>query len=376
MRKKITLILCLLLIFFSFSFNLTIHAANKCKITIGKVDGNIGDTVYVPISIKNNPGISGISFSVTYNSNALKYNDYIRGTVFSDSFMLKDHPEKNEIRIVLVETYKDSINNGDIITLKFNIADNAKTGFYKIGIDYSNGDFANRKLEAIMPEIAVGGVNVYYNELRDNCDHEKFSNYKTIVNPTCKTKGIKEKECLTCGKKIAEEINKTDHYWESAWQIDTPATKESNGDMTRHCKYCTSRVDRITFTLEDAKKAKIENTVGSIVPKNDFTLGLFKEQNPNSQITQNSIPSSVNSSNSNVSSATSQLDEFISKPTTSADSTTKVETPYEESLSSKTESSKTETPHNSKTLFIILMVTIIILLFSVMLVIIFNKPKN
>lgn len=56
------------------------------EISIGTVSGNPGDTVSVPITVKNNPGIKEISLLVSYDQRHLSYNGIENGNIISDGY--------------------------------------------------------------------------------------------------------------------------------------------------------------------------------------------------------------------------------------------------------------------------------------------------
>lgn len=322
MRKFVTCITVLVVLFSIFVPFITVLADNnECTVTVATTKGNIGDTVYVPVSIENNPGISGITIDITYNSKVLEFVSHTKGPAFTDNFMLKAHPDKNVIKIALVEYSKDSHNNDDILTLKFNISNDAKADFYEIGINYDKGDFANRKLEAVMPVIKKGGVEVLYNPAAKNCPHKNYGEWVTVVKPVCTKGGIDERKCTLCGHNDTKETAATGHIYEEEWTVDAPATKEKDGVMTRHCKHCTHTVDRITFKYEDPQKEDFENNVGAEVPKDDYTENLFEEQNPGEELTGNqndNIESNTVNSSSNI--TNSKNESSTKNPTTNSNS--------------------------------------------------------
>ena len=153
LNKAKKCILCILLIF-SLTIPCLISSAavvEKGIITIGTITANAGDTVVVPITIEENPGICGITISITYNSTYFEYIEDVMGDVIYE-YENKAHPTKNIIRLVTSEQ-GNKRNNGTMVGLKFKIADNAPPELHKINITYSSGDFCNWKLDRIMPKI-------------------------------------------------------------------------------------------------------------------------------------------------------------------------------------------------------------------------------
>ncbi len=277
MQKIINLILCLILLAVPFSV-LTCAEEINPTVTVSTEEANVGDYAYVSVSIKDNPGISAITATVNYNSEALEYLEYTKGPAMTDSFMLKAHPDKNYIKFVVVEYSRDSFNNDDIITLKFKVKDNALAKLYEISVENNQGDFASRTVEKVTPIMVSGGVKVNYSPEINNCPHESFGEWKTVLKPTCESEGVKERACLMCGKKEFESIDITDHEYESFWTVDTPASETRDGVMTRHCKHCTATTDTLVFEYKDTTSQVVENTVGDIVSNSSFAEILYEEQ--------------------------------------------------------------------------------------------------
>ncbi len=264
---------------------ITVMAETKATATlkIGTATANIGDFVYVPMSIEDNPGVSGITATITYDASALEYLEYAKGPAFTDSVMLKDHPNKNMLKFVIVEYNSDTFNNDDIITFKFKVRDSAKAKLYKIDMNYTKGDLASRGVKNLNVKILSGGVKVNYSPEAQNCPHENYGEWVQVVKPTCDEKGVNERSCELCGKKDFGEIEPAGHNFKTEWTIDTPATKSQDGVMTRHCKHCSATTDRLTFKFKDTEKENITNQVGAAVSKNSYTQNLLSEQHPQAE---------------------------------------------------------------------------------------------
>ena len=102
-KKILSIILVLILTFSIFSFSASAAIVEKGKITIGTVKGVIGDSIAVPITIEENPGISAITVSLTYDSSALEFEERIVGDVLSNEAEAVAHPSRNIIRFVTSE---------------------------------------------------------------------------------------------------------------------------------------------------------------------------------------------------------------------------------------------------------------------------------
>lgn len=389
MKKIFLSLMCILLLIINLTAAFTVLAEEKCTVTVAKVSGNIGENVYVPISISNNPGISGVTIDFTYDSSALSYVKFKRGSAFTDSIMLKDHPTRNMIKIALAEAYDDSHNNDVILTLEFKIKDNTNADFYPISVEYDKGDFCNRKLQSIMPVIVPGGVEVKYSPESKNCGHKTYGEWEIGVKPTCTDTGVEQRFCSLCGHRDIRDTDPAGHDFEDVWTIDKVATATEDGVMTRHCKYCKYTVDRITFPYTDPDKEDFENDLGTEIPKNDYTNNLFEEQHPGEVLTGTKTEITVNSSTTVSSGTKSESKSDNTKTETnslvnsSTDSSSEINS---ENVSTVTDNTETESESflsnnentklgDNKLLIIISGSIILLILFSVIAIVACQKTK-
>lgn len=252
-------------------------------ITIGKISGSPGDTVLVPINISENPGIMAVTVTITYDNKVLKHTGFDYGDVFSD-FTIASHKERSNIRLVICDK-RDKFTDGNIISFKFKILDNAPAAFTAINLEYNRGDFCNWDLQKIMPTVIPGGIDVNYNG--SNCPHSSYSEWKELSKQSCIDKGVNFRECEKCGHLEYQEIPPLGHTYSEKWTIDTPATTNSNGTMARYCIRCDECVDRVTFSIDDSYKESLNNSYWYELPDNTFPNNLFSTQNPDKPLTKN-----------------------------------------------------------------------------------------
>lgn len=277
MKRIIAVIFSLVLISGLLVSSLTTSAADlkEGKFEIANVQANPNDTVIVPISFTENPGIMAVTINFTYDSNVLEYVKYHKGTVVSD-YGVKAYPEENRIRFVSCQNSNDTINNGTFISFEFKVKSNAKVGLSKIDIKYSRGDFCNKNLDRIMPSVTAGGVNVKYNG--SNCDHSEFSEWETVAEPTCEGEGIKQRYCLSCAHIETDSIPKVDHCYEENWTIEVPAKKGKDGVMVRYCLFC-QKPQRRNYSIDVTGDNKIPNKKDEAV-SNDVVTDILGEAKP------------------------------------------------------------------------------------------------
>ena len=92
--------------------------------------------------------------------------------------------------------------------------------------------------------------------------------------------GAEQRTCEKCGHVDIRETPAAGHDYEDFWTVDTPATADSSGTMSRHCKNCDAYTDLLTFSLEQSEENNLSNNSGSVIEQSDFTDKLVKEQLP------------------------------------------------------------------------------------------------
>lgn len=268
---------------------------NQGVIEIDTVEGITGDTVVVPIKITQNPGIMAVTVSVTYDPDVLKYAGFYYGDIFTD-YTIAVHPDRRLIRLVICER-RNKTNDGTIVSFKFKIADNAKAELTKIGLEYGKGDFCDWDLNKIMPQIVPGGINVAFNG--KNCTHKSYGEWKVVSEPVCEEVGISERVCKQCGHKELKETAAIGHTYSDSWTVDKPATAEAEGTMSRYCIRCDDYVDRVNFSLEQSESSGIKNEIWQDITDNKVGEELFKEQNPDKELTPNEHPADQKNEDNN-----------------------------------------------------------------------------
>ena len=309
-KKVFSYIFCLILCFTLISGNFITNAAilNKGTLTVATIEGITGDSVIVPITLEDNPGIMAVSISITYNSDALTYEGYDKGSRILDDFMVVNHPTKKLIRLVSLcseNTKKD----GTFISFKFKINDDAPMGLHPINIEYGSGDFCNKELDRIMPTIIKGGINVSYNG--SNCPHKEYGEWTVASPPSCEGTGHDQRICKSCSHTNLKVTDPLGHEYPEFWTVTQEATPDSDGIMARLCIRCNNPVDEVTFPYKDVEDGKVENTEDKPITNTDYAEDKFKEKYPNREPTPQKpeeTPDSSNNSNSSETNTENNVD--------------------------------------------------------------------
>ncbi|MCR5250074.1 MAG: Ig-like domain-containing protein [Lachnospiraceae bacterium] len=112
------------------------------EIETGKASVNPGKTVEIPVQIKTNPGIAGLSLSVSYNNAVLTLKSITKGKVFTAGTFTGD-PEKNLIQWYDVSSDKNTTATGVLFTLGFEAKSDAEAGKYAVSVGLLNGAPSN-----------------------------------------------------------------------------------------------------------------------------------------------------------------------------------------------------------------------------------------
>lgn len=122
-----------------------------------------GDEVEVAVSVKNNPGILGMTLSVNYVTGALTLTDAKSGDAIKEALTFtKPGTFQNNCKFLWdgMELSDDMIKDGDVLILTFKVNDNAEPGNYPILLSYEQDGIVDRGLSTIDLDIIDGSLTV------------------------------------------------------------------------------------------------------------------------------------------------------------------------------------------------------------------------
>lgn len=126
--------------------------------------GNPGDIISVKIDIQNNPGVLGMILSLEYDEEAMRLINVENGNAVSDILTLTPSRELNSgVKFVWdgIEISDSDIQDGNILTLEFEIFDSAVFGKrYPLKLEYTAGDIVDADLNEVAPKIIQGFVEI------------------------------------------------------------------------------------------------------------------------------------------------------------------------------------------------------------------------
>jgi hypothetical protein len=129
-------------------------------IFIGNISAKAGETVTVPVTVYNNPGINGIQLNIEYDSK-LKLNKAENGTAFSTLIFTLPGAYENPSKFLWDGMIENEVGNGTALTLTFEVPANAKAGDkYAILPAYPNGTIYDVDLNDVNFDTIGGSITV------------------------------------------------------------------------------------------------------------------------------------------------------------------------------------------------------------------------
>ena len=122
------------------------------EITVGTATAAPGATVTVPVSITKNPGINTFSLGFDYDKTRLELTDVAVSEELGGQFTYSK-------KAVWLNS-KDTTYTGEILTLTFNVLDNALDGDAAVAVTYNTGDISNYNEEDVYFDLSAGKVTV------------------------------------------------------------------------------------------------------------------------------------------------------------------------------------------------------------------------
>ena len=111
-------------------------------ITVGSVSASAGDTVQIAISVKNNPGILGMTLKLTYDESVMTLTGASNGAAMSALTMTAPGKFVSGCNFVwyAMDLTESDIKDGEVLVLTFQILEGAPSGSYPIQVSYTAGD--------------------------------------------------------------------------------------------------------------------------------------------------------------------------------------------------------------------------------------------
>lgn len=159
-KRMISLLVTLALLMSCFPLGLIVYAVDECELWVDAIEIAPGDTGVVNISIKNNPGVIGMGFSVSWDE-GLTLIDADNGAAFSALNFSKPSKYTNGCVFTWYNDTidEDDVQDGVILSLTFSVEDGTECDqTLGIRLDFDNAYDLN--LESVTPVVKNGGVSV------------------------------------------------------------------------------------------------------------------------------------------------------------------------------------------------------------------------
>lgn len=199
------------------------------SVSVGTASANFETTeVVVPITVSNNPGFSGFSFCINYDTSRLVLES--ANILLDGGYKVVGHPEGYGVN--LAWTSADAYTqDGTVAELRFSVKDNAVSGKAFVNVEYRDGyDSFYSFFDGSEQDIAFTSYSGYV----DVSSHI-FGEWVVTTPATCTSTGLKTRTCQDCSKTETLVIPKTDHEYEA---VVTPPTCIAKGYTTHTCKNC------------------------------------------------------------------------------------------------------------------------------------------
>ncbi|MEF2647204.1 MAG: S-layer homology domain-containing protein [Oscillospiraceae bacterium] len=199
--------------------------------TLGAVTAKAGDTVTVPVEIKNNTGFAGFTLKITADAN-LTLTGIAKGELMekANSGLFVDNVKGGVINWT---SDRNITGDGVLLKLTFTVADNAPDGKYEISVALKDDEASNcvdengRALRAAFEEGSV---------LVSAAPH--MHDYAvTVTAPTCTAKGYTTHTCACGDSYVDAYTDALGHAWDSG-KVTKPATETEDGVKTFTCTRC------------------------------------------------------------------------------------------------------------------------------------------
>lgn len=222
-----------------------LQETDKPSVNVGGVSAAFGATdIVVPITVKNNPGFSGFSFCVNYDTSRLVFES--ADILLDGGYEVIGHPEGYGVNVAWTST-EAYTENGTIAELHFSLTDDPNSGKAYVTMafreDYDSFySFTNGTEQDVVFDSFDGYVDI---------TNHNFGDWVVTTPATCTETGLKTRTCLDCSKTETAVITKLSHEYVA---VVTPPTCTVQGYTTHTCKTCPAYytdtyVDVVDHTL-------------------------------------------------------------------------------------------------------------------------------
>lgn len=155
--RRIKFAIMALILVFPILGYLPVHATGETKVSFGKVTGQIGDEVTVPVIITNNPGIAAFRFRISYDVEDLIFISVEKGSLLTSGMLSSVVDEENKTMTFLWVSPTNVSGDGELARVRFRISEQAQ-GNYPLTVIYHAEDFLNESREQVVYTVEEGMI--------------------------------------------------------------------------------------------------------------------------------------------------------------------------------------------------------------------------
>jgi hypothetical protein len=161
MKRIFSILLSFALCFININTTVSAEENKSSIISIESVKGKVGETISVPISIKDNPGIISLVTEISYDNSALSFKGVKKSADFWKSATMTPGGDLNAqpYRIIWYDglSNSDFTEDGTLAELSFEVL---KTGSHTIDLSISSSDTFNNNFVKVPFEVKNGVIEV------------------------------------------------------------------------------------------------------------------------------------------------------------------------------------------------------------------------
>ena len=126
-------------------------AAGAATVYADKVTAKPGETVLIPVKIKDNPGMMGFKITLEYPTEIFSQPKAMRGAVTTDGLFNDSITQATNGSFDVIWSGTQNVtSNGVLVTLMFAVNDTAPPGSHEISLSFSQADTFNEKYEDVL----------------------------------------------------------------------------------------------------------------------------------------------------------------------------------------------------------------------------------
>lgn len=203
MKKFFSIILTAVTLLLTLS-TVSFAADKSAKLSVDSVNAKPGETVSVSIRVVNNPGIVSANINVAFDE-GLALIGATNGSAFPKSMSFIPPKQLSTVGKITgncnfawqgVDIAKNDIKDGVILTLRFKVSENARSGdVYGITVTSRSLDIVDKNLQCIKLNTAQGKVSIDANQQNQN--NNVFSSFIKNITDWIRRFFMKIKQLLS-----------------------------------------------------------------------------------------------------------------------------------------------------------------------------------